>query len=66
ETAECWAHSSLRPLLATKPEISEETPATLSIKEKTVSEKDGKVKIRCSMILTSQAEVGDDDLDLNF
>lgn len=66
ETAECWAHSSLRPLLATKPEISEESPATLHIKEKSVSEKDGKVKIRCSMTLSAQAEVSDDDLDLNF
>lgn len=66
ETAECWAHSTLRPLLATKPEISEENPATLHIKEKTVSEKDGKTRIRCSMILSAQAEVSDDDLDLNF
>ncbi len=66
ETSECWAHSSLRPLLATKPEISEENPATLHIKEKSVSEKDGKVRIRCSMILSAQAEVSDDDLDLNF
>jgi hypothetical protein len=66
ETAECWAHSTLRPLLATKPEISEENPATLHIKEKTVSEKDGKTRIRCSMILSAQAEASDDDLDLNF
>lgn len=66
ETAECWAHSTLRPLLATKPEISEESPATLHIKEKSVSEKDGKVRIRCSMILSAQAEISDDDLDLNF
>ena len=66
ETAECWAHSSLRPLLATQPEISEESPATLHIKEKSVSEKDGKVRIRCSMILSAQAEISDDDLDLNF
>ena len=66
ETAECWAHSSLRPLLATKPEISEENPATLSIKEKTVSEKDGKTRIRCSMILSAQAEISEEDLDIRF
>lgn len=66
ETAECWAHSSLRPLLATKPEINEESPATLHIKEKTVSESDGKTRIRCSMILSAQAELSEDDLDIRF
>lgn len=66
ETAECWAHSTLRPLLATKPEISEENPATLHIKEKTVSEKDGKTRIRCSLILSAQAEISEEDLDIRF
>lgn len=66
ETSECWAHASLRPLLATQPEISAEKPATIHIKEKTVGATDGKVRIRCSMILSQQEEVDGDALDLNF
>jgi hypothetical protein len=65
ETAECWAHASLRPLLATQPEISAEKPAMLSIKDKQTMQ-DGKVRIRCSLILSQQEEVSDDALDLNF
>jgi hypothetical protein len=65
ETAECWAHASLRPLLATQPEISVEKPATVHIKEKSLTT-DGKVRIRCSMILSQQEEVSEDALDLNF
>jgi len=65
ETSECWAHASLRPLLATQPEISAEKPATIHIKEKTTLA-DGKVRIRCSMILSQQEEVDGDALDLNF
>lgn len=65
ETAECWAHASLRPLLATQPEISVEKPATVHIKEKSLTA-DNKVRIRCSMILSQQEEVSDDALDLNF
>jgi hypothetical protein len=66
ETAECWAHASLRPIFATKPEINAEKPATLTIKSKDVSEKDGKVRIRCSLILSRQEAVNEDDLDLDF
>ena len=65
ETSECWAHASLRPPLATQPEISAEKPATVHIKEKSLSN-DGKVRIRCSMILSQQEEVDSDALDLNF
>ena len=65
ETAECWAHASLRPLLATQPEISVDKPAMLMIKDKTVGT-DGKTRIRCSLILSQQEEVSDDALDLNF
>ena len=65
ETSECWAHSSLRPLLATQPEISVDKPATISIKEKSLTT-DGKVRIRCYMILSQQEEVDGDALDLNF
>jgi hypothetical protein len=62
---ECWAHASLRPLLATQPEISAEKPAMLTLKDKTVGA-DGKTRIRCSLILSQQEEVSDDALDLNF
>lgn len=65
ETSECWAHASLRPMLATAPEITPEHPATLTIKEKTALQ-DGKVRLRCSMILSKQTVVSEDDLDLNF
>lgn len=65
KTAECWAHASLRPLLSTQPEISEEKPATVTIKDKTILDS-GKTRIRCSMILSAQEEVADDSLDLNF
>lgn len=65
ETAECWAHASLRPLLATNPEISVDKPATIHIKEKSTTS-DDKIRIRCSMILSQQEEVSEDALDLNF
>lgn len=65
ETGEAWAHSSLRSLLSTQPEISEEKPALLVLKDKQVTT-DGKVKIRCSLILSQQKEVSEDDLNLNF
>jgi len=65
KTAECWAHASLRPLLSTQPEISEEKPATVTIKDKTILDS-GKTRIRCSMILSPQEEVTEDGLDLKF
>lgn len=65
ETAETWAHSSLRPLLATQPEISSEKPAVLHIKEKTLTN-DGKTRMRCSLILSKQEEVSEDAVDLKF
>lgn len=65
ETAETWAHASLRQLLATNPEVSEEKPALLHIKDKE-DMGDGKTRIRCTMILSQQEEVDPDSLDLNF
>jgi hypothetical protein len=65
ETAETWAHASLRQLLATSPEVSEDKPALLHIKDKEVME-DGKTRIRCTLLLTKQEEVNPDSLDLNF
>jgi len=65
ETSECWAHTTLRPIFATQPEISAESPATLTIKDKTTTQ-DGKVRIRCALILSRQVEVNEDDLNLDF
>jgi hypothetical protein len=65
ETAETWAHASLRQLLATAPEVSEEKPALLHIKDKEQMD-DGKTRIRCTLLLTKQEEVNPDSLDLNF
>ena len=65
ETSEMWAHTSLRSLLATQPEISEEKPALLNVKDKQVMN-DGKVRIRCTLILSKQEEIDADALDLNF
>lgn len=65
ETAETWAHTSLRGLLATNPEINEDSPAQLHIKDKEVLD-NGKTRIRCTMILSQQEEIDPDALDLNF
>lgn len=64
-TAECWAHSSLRPILSTQPEITEEKPAVLTIREKSLTA-DGKVRIRCSLIITRSETLQEGDLDLDF
>jgi hypothetical protein len=64
QVAGAWAHSSIRPLLATKPEINREKPATLTIRSK--EELDGgKIRLRSTLLL-SQQETGEEDLDLNF
>jgi hypothetical protein len=65
QTAETWAHTSLRSLLATSPEITQEKPALLHIKDKELTS-DGKTRIRCTLILSRQEEVNPDALDLNF
>jgi hypothetical protein len=64
-TAEGWCHSTLRSIFATQPEISEEKPAVLTIKDRTVTT-DGKTRIRCALILSRQEEVNEDDLNLDF
>jgi hypothetical protein len=64
QVAGAWAHSSIRPLLATKPEINREKPATLTIRSK--EELDGgKIRLRSTLLLSRQ-ETGEEDLDLNF
>lgn len=59
-----WAHSSIRPLLATKPEISVEKPATLTIRSKEELD-NNKVRIRSTLLLTAQ-ETEEGALNLNF
>ena len=64
QVAGAWAHSSIRPLLSTKPEITREKPATLTLRSK--EELDGgKIRIRSTLLLSAQ-ETSDEDLDLNF
>jgi len=65
ETSETWAHQSLRPLLATQPEVSAENPAILTLKSKEVMQ-DGKTRIRCTLILSRQESLDSDSLDLDF
>ena len=65
KTAEGWCHSTLRSILATQPEISEEKPAVLTVKDRQVTT-DGKTRIRCALILSRQEEVSEDDLNLVF
>lgn len=64
KVAGAWAHSSIRPLLATKPEINREKPATLTLRSKEELDS-GKVRIRSTLLL-SQQETTDEELDLNF
>lgn len=59
-----WAHSSIRPLLATKPVISRDEPATLTVRSKEVLD-NGRVRIRSSLIL-SHVDESPTALNLNF
>jgi len=62
--AGAWAHSSIRPLLATKPEINQEKPATLTLRSKEEMD-NGRIRIRSTLLL-SQQESSDGDLNLDF
>jgi hypothetical protein len=64
KTAVCWAHSSIRPLLATRPEITREKPATLTLRSKEEMD-NGRTKIRSNLILSRQ-EDDPSALNLNF
>lgn len=64
QVAGAWAHSSIRPLLSTKPEITREKPATLTIRSKEEMQ-DGKIRLRSTLLLSAQ-EAGEEALDLNF
>ena len=64
QVAGAWAHSSIRPLLSTKPEITREKPATLTLRSK--EELDGgKIRIRSTLLLSAQ-ETDENDLNLDF
>jgi len=62
--AGAWAHSSIRPLLATKPEINKEKPATLTLRSKEEMD-NGRIRIRSTLLLAQQ-ESTDEDLNLDF
>lgn len=64
KTAVAWAHSSIRPLLATRPEITREKPATLTLRSKEELD-NGRTKIRSNLILSRQ-EDNDEALNLDF
>jgi len=64
QVAGAWAHSSIRPLLSTKPEINREKPATLTLRSKEELP-DGKIRIRSTLLLSRQ-ETGENDLNLYF
>lgn len=64
KVAGAWAHTSIRPLLATKPEINQEKPATLTLRSKEELDS-GKIRIRSTLLLAEQ-EADADGLNLNF
>jgi hypothetical protein len=64
QIAGAWAHSSIRPLLSTKPEITREKPATLTLRSKEEMD-NGRIRIRSTLLL-SQQEAGEEDLNLDF
>jgi hypothetical protein len=59
-----WAHSSIRPLLATKPEINRDKPATLTLRSKEELDT-GKIRIRSTLLLAQQ-EADESALNLDF
>jgi hypothetical protein len=64
QVAGAWAHSSIRPLLATKPEINREKPAVLTLRSKEELD-NNKVRIRSTLFLSAQ-ETDENDLNLDF
>lgn len=64
QVAGAWAHSSIRPLLSTKPEITREKPATLTLRSKEELD-NNKIRIRSTLLLSRQ-EANDEDLNLDF
>ena len=64
QVAGAWAHSSIRPLLSTKPEITREKPATLTLRSKEELDA-GKIRIRSTLLLSRQ-ESSEGELNLDF
>jgi hypothetical protein len=64
QVAGAWAHSSIRPLLATKPEINREKPAVLTIRSKEELD-NNKIRIRSTLLLAAQ-EADEEALNLDF
>ena len=64
QVAGAWAHSSIRPLLSTQPEITREKPATLTLRSKEELA-DGKVRLRSTLLLSAQ-ETDEGSLNLDF
>lgn len=64
QVAGAWAHSSIRPLLSTKPEITQDKPATLTVRSKEELDS-GKMRIRSTLLLSRQ-EASEEDLNLDF
>lgn len=64
QVAGAWAHSSIRPLLSTKPEITREKPATLILRSREELA-DGKVRLRSTLLLSAQ-ETDEGSLNLDF
>lgn len=64
QVAGAWAHSSIRPLLSTKPEITREKPATLTLRSKEELD-NNKIRIRSTLLLSRQ-EASEEELNLNF
>lgn len=59
-----WAHSSIRPLLSTRPVISRDEPATLTLRSKDILD-NGRVRIRSNLIL-SHLDESPESLNLDF
>lgn len=64
KVAGAWAHSSIRPLLSTKPEITREKPAILTLRSKEEMD-NGRIRIRSTLLLSRQ-EVSEEELNLDF
>lgn len=60
-----WAHSSLRPLLSARPEITVENPASLVLHSKELTDT-GKLRIRSSLFLSHTESDDDTVLNLDF
>lgn len=65
QIAGAWAHSSIRPLLATKPEITQEKPATLTVRSKEELP-DGKIRLRSTLLLMPQEQDDETQVNLDF